>query len=326
MRFFKILAVFTALILAVLCLVSCKDEEPVVLKDVYYTVTFNTAGGSDIPSIKVLGGSKLSEPAIPERAGFIFNGWMNGTVKWNFSNDTVNSDITLVASWINAKAQFDYEILDGTAMITGYKGSDKAIVIPEFIDGIKVNTIGEGAFSGISAEKISNITLGDNITFIENSAFENCGAAIVLEGEILSIGEKAFFGCEGLESVTLGEGVKFVPYAAFSGCTSLREITINSVETIEENAFEGCAALSEITVRSAIVSIADSAFLDCDALESIYYYGTEEEWESADIAVGNGGNDALLNAELYLYSEQEPEGETKDKYWYIDDNGNKRLW
>ena len=327
MRFLKILAILTALILAAFCLVSCKDEEPVVQKDVYYNVTFNTAGGNEIPSIRVLGGSKISEPDVPARAGFIFNGWMNGTVKWNFDSDTVNSNITLVASWINAKTQFDYEIRDGAVVIMGYKGTERTVTIPRFIDGMEVNTIGEGAFSNVNSDTLIKITVEDNIKSIEKSAFENCtGVEIIIEGEIQSIGDRAFFGCEGLESITLGDGVKSVPYAAFGGCITLRDITMKSVETIEENAFEGCEALSAITLSSKLRTVTDSAFLDCDALESVYYYGSEDEWKDTDISCGNAGNDALIDAELYIYSELEPEGQAENKYWYIDDNGNKRLW
>ena len=51
----------------------------------------------------------------------------------------------------------------------------------------------------------------------------------------------------------------------------------------------------------------DSAFVDCDAFAAIFYYGTEEEWQSTDISSGNGGNAAILEAKFYIYSESEPQ-------------------
>jgi uncharacterized repeat protein (TIGR02543 family) len=68
-----------------------------------YTVSFDSQGGSAVPPIEnVLEGSLVEKPADPTREGFKFIGWHKdpaGTQPWNFSSDTVESDIILYASW-----------------------------------------------------------------------------------------------------------------------------------------------------------------------------------------------------------------------------------
>jgi uncharacterized repeat protein (TIGR02543 family) len=74
-------------------------EEPA-----YYTVTFNSNGGSDIAPITGLtGGSSISEPGAPAKGGYdcIFDGWYQDnsfTVIWNFGAP-VTRDMILYAKW-----------------------------------------------------------------------------------------------------------------------------------------------------------------------------------------------------------------------------------
>ena len=325
MRFLKIFATVALIFTLIVCFAACDGNKQTDTQDVYYTVTFNTAGGTEISPVRVLAGSKISEPVTPVREGYLFMGWLCGTSEWNFAQDTVNSDMTLVASWVNAKTQFDYEIRDGVAVILGYKGNESKVTLPRYIDGIEVREIGERAFASLDGESITEIVVGDNITSVGASAFEGSSATVIkLEGKIEEIGERAFFGCAKLYSITLDTDV---PYAAFSGCTELKEVVFGEhVEMIGENAFEMCTSLQSIVVHSSLVEVQDSAFAECDALSAIYYYGGESEWESVEIATGNGGNDALIEATLFIYSETEPAGAGLAEYWYIDGNGNKRVW
>ena len=63
-----------------------------------YNVTFDSAGGSAVASAKTSG--KVTKPADPTRAGYIFAGWykQGSSTAWNFG-DKVTADITLVAKW-----------------------------------------------------------------------------------------------------------------------------------------------------------------------------------------------------------------------------------
>lgn len=328
MRFIKIFVCLSALLACLLCLGACSEDEEAPQEDVYYKVVFDSAGGSSVDEAKVLSGSVIARPDDPEKEGFIFNGWLNDGVEWDFDNDKVKSDTTLTAAWINAKTIFEYDVENEKATLTKYTGRLETLRVPTKIGGYEVVAIGDEAFKGISYEKTREITVGENVTSVGNSAFEGCAdVKIILECKLVSIGEKAFRGCTALESVTLGSGLKAIPVEAFSGCEGLVSAVLSdTVETLGENAFDGCTALKTLTAHSSLKTVSDSAFLGCDALKAIYYYGTAEQWAATQIAEGNNGNDALSAAYFYMYSETEPSADAKGKYWYFKDDGSIRIW
>ncbi|MCK9310274.1 MAG: InlB B-repeat-containing protein [Candidatus Cloacimonetes bacterium] len=67
---------------------------------VYFTVTFDSNGGTIVDSQQVEDGRKATRPDEPTRTGYTFDGWYSyGDEKWVFSGYDVTENITLVASW-----------------------------------------------------------------------------------------------------------------------------------------------------------------------------------------------------------------------------------
>lgn len=67
-----------------------------------FTVKFDTDGGSQVESQKVLHSETLQEPPEPQKEGYIFTGWYADkacTVKWDMKNDVVTNSMTLYAGW-----------------------------------------------------------------------------------------------------------------------------------------------------------------------------------------------------------------------------------
>ena len=70
-----------------------------------YTVSFDVGeeakadGVSNPKSQKVAKGGKAVQPTVDAWEGHTLLGWYKGTAEWNFSTDTVNSNITLTADW-----------------------------------------------------------------------------------------------------------------------------------------------------------------------------------------------------------------------------------
>jgi len=66
------------------------------------TVTFDTNGGSSVPSQKLFAGERVTRPADPVRQGFIFSGWYldnwSFLVEYDFSK-IPTGDMTLYAKW-----------------------------------------------------------------------------------------------------------------------------------------------------------------------------------------------------------------------------------
>ena len=64
-----------------------------------FTVTFNSDGGTATSPQYVVEGNKISVPETPTKANNVFLGWYLGNEKWDFDNDLVNGNVTLVAKW-----------------------------------------------------------------------------------------------------------------------------------------------------------------------------------------------------------------------------------
>ena len=110
---------------------------------------------------------------------------------------------------------------NGTEVESGvlkrYVSYDKNIEIPAEINGSRITSIGDFAFTGCAD--------AETITIPES---------------IKSIGKGAFSGCAELRSVS-ALGVKNVGVSAFEDCTSLSDITFsNSLKSIGGNAFKNC--------------------------------------------------------------------------------------
>lgn len=68
----------------------------------YYTVSFNTDGGSTVPSQTVRSGAYAEKPADPTKAGNTFDGWYKEstfTTEFDFDSDTIAADTVIYAKF-----------------------------------------------------------------------------------------------------------------------------------------------------------------------------------------------------------------------------------
>ena len=334
-------AVCLFIIALTLCFsVSCTDTQTPDVGNVYYTVTFNSDGGSYVGERQVEAGKTITPPAAPTKTGYIFGGWYqvaedgSANFKWSFDISVVTGDTTLKAKWLLPDSVFNSTPNpDGTtATITGVRGgiagSILDIRLPEAIKGYNVTAIGADAFSELTSDDFLSITVPENITVIGDNAFYDCKVEkITVEGKIISIGENAFYNCKGLVSIKFGEGLEKIPAEAFNGCTSLGDIRLpKSLKVIEENAFDSCEAMRSVMLYSDIESIENMAF-DETTIKTVYLYGTDEQITDLLENKVDFGNDSFTKAKILVYSETEPTSQSiYDGFWYIDNNGLVKLW
>ncbi|MBO4569355.1 MAG: leucine-rich repeat domain-containing protein [Candidatus Methanomethylophilaceae archaeon] len=94
------------------------------------------------------------------------------------------------------------------------------------------------------------------------------------EYSVVSIGDKAFYGCKTVETVDLG-AVKAVGAKAFARCTGMSDVAMGgSLETIGPYAFYGCKALKTLEIPGEDVVVSKCAFYMCSGLESAYFTGS----------------------------------------------------
>ena len=224
---------------------------------------------------------------------------------------TVLIALTLTAgAFAQTEADFIVALTrDGTGVvITGYTGSQMAVVIPATIQGMPVREIGsitevwQDPHAAFRETRITSVVIPDGVTLIGTSAFSQCRqlTQVTIPDSVTRIGNHAFYSCSslrtitlpdsiteiryntftlsGLTSITLPATLTAIPDSMFSNCTSLVNVSLpEGLTTIGGGAFFSCTALTSITLPASIRRIEESAFYGCTSLTTITIPETVQE-------------------------------------------------
>ena len=216
-----------------------------------------------------------------------------------------------------------------------------------------VTLIDDWAFSGCSA--LTEIVLPHGLTSIGSSAFSSCESItnLVISDSVTSIGNWAFSGCTGLACIEVASGntvyrsegncliesatntlilgckasvipgsVTTIGEAAFYRCIGLTSIVIpNGVTSIGAAAFNSCSTLKSIVISDSVTFIGNEAFRNCDGLETVYYEGTEQDWDA--MTIGDNENAHFIAAARYYFSETP---NYDGRHWHYDTDGVPVIW
>lgn len=214
--------------------------------DTYYTVTFDSQGGSAVESQRVKEGNPAIAPDSPTRNDFDFNGWYRSTsenaAQWIFATDRVNDNITLYAHWTAKQEKpvptttITFKKSGEGYIVTGDSGQATTIVIPETHEGLPVVGIGERAFAySKHTSDILSVTIPDSVTTIENNAFYSRHELVTINigenSKLTTIGNNVFSGCRALTAIFLPASVSEIGNSAFNNCGSLDIITVDAKNT-----------------------------------------------------------------------------------------------
>ena len=206
----------------------------------YYTVTFDSQGGSSVESKQVLAGNPVAAPDSPTRDNFDFGGWYKSAEEnaesWNFSTDRVNGDLTLYAHWTQNEAPMPTTTLTFSQsgagyIVTGDEGQAANIVIPDVYNGEPVIGIADSAFAYSKHKSdILSVTIPDSVTEIGKNAFHNQDALVTVnigtDSKLQKIGNNAFSGNSSLRSIYLPAGLSELGDDVFNNCGALNAITV----------------------------------------------------------------------------------------------------
>ena len=86
-----------------------------------------------------------------------------------------------------------------------------------------LTNLGYGAFSGTG---ITEITIPENVVYLEGETFANCHAleSVKVESDLVGIGAYAFSGCDDLDEIELPDTLTTIGYGAFDGCVELKRV------------------------------------------------------------------------------------------------------
>lgn len=136
---------------------------------------------------------------------------------------------------IQTSDDFEFEVLDGHAVITGYVGSSDTVEVPDELGGAPVTEIGFYAFE--AEYDIVSVKLPETITLIGEGAFMDCGSleTINIPEAVTGIDRGAFVGCVCLTEFTIPEAVEYVREEAFTACEGITLLTIENPDLAYEN-------------------------------------------------------------------------------------------
>lgn len=165
-----------------------------------------------------------------------------------------------------------YRILDGEAILLGYKGNDKELTLPATLGGKPVTEIWQNAFSmlgDVRGESMDKVVIPEGVKRIGEMAFFECGelSSVVLPDSLEFIGDGAFSGC-ALRKVKIPSSVAVIPADCFSSCSWLTEVEIpEGVTEIHKDAFRN-SSLKTVSLPASVTEIHPSAFSRLQLLTS----------------------------------------------------------
>ena len=140
--------------------------------------------------------------------------------------------------------RLQFKVSDNNVMLTGYRGKDITLTVPEQIAGKKVTVIGKKAFLGVK-------TLQE----------------LVLPGGIAAIEDWAFAACRNLEKLTLPRKKLAIGQGILKDCEKLQMIAVcTEAETAEEDAQQKKAWQEDVSYLLAAVMGKLDAFYLFDTL------------------------------------------------------------
>lgn len=212
---------------------------------------------------------------------------------------------------------------------------DSVVVIPEKVGDLSVTMINRNAF--FNCEEIRRIILPDTLEIIRDNAFAGCASleSLTVPASVTELGT-IFFGAAmpGLARLEVEEGnavyydvgnsiveratgrlvvgsyysvipddgsVTTVASDAFASHYGETLVVPHGVTKIEDEAFGACLSMKYLVLTNTVTEIGSAAFGLCMNLETVYYEGTQAEWEALLKNVKNGNDDLLAARVVFCY-------------------------
>lgn len=228
----------------------------------------------------------------------------------------IGGDVERIPSWFNSLGITSVSFASNSKCTVieedAFRGKAiKSISLPN-----SITAIGDRAFYGGA---LTSVTLGSVVTIGER-AFSGCDfTEIILPNTLTAIGDRAFSGCP-LTGITFPNSLTTIGERAFSNC-AFTEITLPSSAAIGQYAFLGCNGLSTVTIPVTLTEIGMSAFGSCGDL-TVYYNAEDASadgniFSDSTVTLYIGGTVRTINGGMF--------GSGVTKIYFYDGSGSLTL-
>lgn len=97
--------------------------------DLFFTVKFNSDGGSNIDEQTIVTGGKASKPKNPDKDGYTFEGWYANDSLYDFDK-SVTSDMELMAKWQKKSSGNN----GGSGLSSDLKVGDRVLIVGSYAE------------------------------------------------------------------------------------------------------------------------------------------------------------------------------------------------
>lgn len=244
--------------------------------DIYFSVTFDSQGGSAVEAVEVKYGETITLPDAPTREGFKFEGWKHSDGSDFESSVKVYEDITLTAKWNHNEHVFNESNI--CRVCNGVKCGDNAIFF--YDEETKTITLdGSGStYDYLDGEKFSErpwenyleeatrVIVGEGVTKIGDAAF-------------MSVDEKGDIkDTSTITEILLPSSLEEIGSLSLATTKISNIIIPDGTLKLGDDAFFGCGSLKEITIPDSIEAVGGELFDEAYSISKVTYKGTEKDW------------------------------------------------
>ncbi len=283
---------------------------------VYYTVKFETDGGTPIDDIKVKEGELITGEISTTYEGHTLLGWVNLNTfeEWDFENDRVYEDVTLCAFWMSGNlVAVTYDKNDGSGeVVTLYEDANNLVVLSDVFFDEEKTLLGwtTSPYGALMYHVDEMIYISEPFTLYAVWQKEECFEFVTnQDGGLTLVG---YTGTEEYLEIPAyydGMTVTRIGSYAFAENECVKTVYIPStVMKLLSDAFNG-SYVENIHISESVYSIDATAFNCCYTLQNLF------------VSVGNG-HFASIDGVLYNKERTRlvkyPIGRTDSAYYLPD--------
>lgn len=265
--------------------------------DIYFSVTFDSQGGSAVEAVEVKYGETITLPDAPTREGFKFEGWKHSDGSDFESSVKVYEDITLTAKWNHNEHVFNESnicrvcngVKCGDNAIFFYDEETKTITLDgsgstyDYLDG---ENFSERPWENY-LEEVTSVIIGEGITRLGDASFA-------------LLDDKGFV-TTSINKILFPTTIKEIGAYSFAGASFENIVIPEGTLELGAGAFAMCKKLTEITIPASIETFGYDVFDESDNLSKVIFLGNEEQWSKYDLNIEVADHDVYLkNEDRYL--------------------------